>query len=270
MKHYAKFWRPALGRLRGLWMNGIISDFSPLQLSPVLWLDSSDSTTVFTDSGLTTPATVDGDSIGGWKDKSGNGRHFTQSSGTNRPTYKTAIRNGKAVIRFDGVNDRLTLGSDTGFPSGDMSVLAVCKCDRTFGSGSYSNVLVYGVASSYPADIGKKVYFLFGTDAFLGANGVGFSQYGDSCGTAGQVSAWKAFHACRTGSDYAIQVNGVTQATKTMTTNTVLGGSVAVGSDTSPGSYFLGDIAEILLFSRALGSNEIATLQSYFASKWSL
>jgi hypothetical protein len=88
----------------------ITPGFSPLSLSPALWLDASDSSTLYTDSGLTTLVAADGDPVGGWKDKSGNTRHATQASGTNKPAYKNAIgstKNGLSVVRFDGVNDSL-------------------------------------------------------------------------------------------------------------------------------------------------------------------
>jgi hypothetical protein len=95
----------------GLWRSRT-SGFNPLALSPLLWLDASDASTLYTDSGLTTLVAADGDPLGGWKDISGNNRHAIQASGTNKPAYKTAIKNGLSVVRFDGVNDVL---SSSGF-----------------------------------------------------------------------------------------------------------------------------------------------------------
>lgn len=74
------------------------TDIAGLQL----WLDASDSTTLFTDSAGTTLATADGDPIGCWKDKSANGRHVTNTDGTKKPTLKNAIKNGKNSITFNG------------------------------------------------------------------------------------------------------------------------------------------------------------------------
>ena len=91
----------------GLW-RGQATSFNPLSISPLLWLDASDPSTLYTDSGLTTLVSADGDPVGGWLDKSGNTRHATQASGTNKPAYKTAIKNGLSSIRFDGVNDVLS------------------------------------------------------------------------------------------------------------------------------------------------------------------
>src|SRR3989304_2387171 len=92
---------PPLGRSRRR-----VSAFSPLDLSPVLWLDFSDTSTLFTDSSGTIPVTADGDVIGYAADLSGNGNHATQGTLANKPLYKTGIQNGLSVARFDG-SDRL-------------------------------------------------------------------------------------------------------------------------------------------------------------------
>lgn len=49
----------------------------------------------------------DGDAVGTWSDLSGNGHHLTES--TFKPTYKTAIQNGLAVVRFNGTDNRLAV-----------------------------------------------------------------------------------------------------------------------------------------------------------------
>jgi hypothetical protein len=58
---------------------------------------------------------ADGTAIGGagkaWIDQSGNNNHATQASGTLQPVFKTNVVNGKPIIRFDGVNDLLTMTS---------------------------------------------------------------------------------------------------------------------------------------------------------------
>jgi len=51
----------------------------------------------------------DGDPVGTWLDKSGNDNNATQTSVDSKPLYKVNQINGKPIIRFDGVNDRLSL-----------------------------------------------------------------------------------------------------------------------------------------------------------------
>ena len=69
------------------------SAFSPLDLSPALWLDASDETT------LSGPG---GGAVSTWSDKSGNGYDLTQNTSANQPTSGTRTINGLNVIDFDG------------------------------------------------------------------------------------------------------------------------------------------------------------------------
>ncbi len=71
--------------------------FSPLDLSPALWLDASDATTITASSGA----------VSEWRDKSGNARHATQATAAAQPTTGTATLNGLNVIDFDGSGDVL-------------------------------------------------------------------------------------------------------------------------------------------------------------------
>src|SRR5262245_6309093 len=73
------------GRLMG--RGSIGAAFSPL--SPFLWLDPSDLSTLFQDAGMTTPVTEDGDPVGAMLDKSGNDHHALQATEAFRPTYHT-------------------------------------------------------------------------------------------------------------------------------------------------------------------------------------
>jgi lysophospholipase L1-like esterase len=81
--------------------------FSPLAISPFLWLDPSDLSTLFqerTGASATTPSVVDGP-VGSMHDKSANGIWLTAPSDSARPT----LRNSGLLywLEFDGVDDRL-------------------------------------------------------------------------------------------------------------------------------------------------------------------
>lgn len=69
----------------GIWIPQAIKDTSELKV----WLDPSDLSTMFQDSGQTTPVTTDGQPVGLIKDKSGNNYHASQSVNAARPIYRT-------------------------------------------------------------------------------------------------------------------------------------------------------------------------------------
>lgn len=79
------------------------TDIAGLQL----WLDANDPATLFQDAAKTTAA-GDGDVVGAWADKSGQGNDATQATTSKKTSYHTGILNGKPVVRFDGTDDRLT------------------------------------------------------------------------------------------------------------------------------------------------------------------
>lgn len=88
----------------GLWQRGPSGSFSPLSLSPALWLDASDASTLFQSNGGAAAA-ADGDPVGYWLDKSGNAKHASQTDGTMKPLLKLNSQNAKNGILADGVND---------------------------------------------------------------------------------------------------------------------------------------------------------------------
>lgn len=81
--------------------------WTPAEISTALWLDASDSATLFdATSGGSLPA--DGSTIARWEDKSGNARHAIQGAAGSRPTRKTAIQNSLDIVRFDGTTDTIS------------------------------------------------------------------------------------------------------------------------------------------------------------------
>lgn len=65
---------------------------------PLIWLDANQE------------SFADGDPVGQFTDRSGNGNHFT-SSGTARPTFKTNRINSRPAVQADGVDDGMLLSS---------------------------------------------------------------------------------------------------------------------------------------------------------------
>ena len=84
---------------------------TPAELPTELWFDAADSATVVHSS----------NSVSQWNDKSGNGRHATQTTASDRPTLQAGVLNSKAVLRFDGSNDKLWYPG--GFVPGDAVVV---------------------------------------------------------------------------------------------------------------------------------------------------
>jgi hypothetical protein len=97
-------------------------DFSPLSLSPALWLDFSDQSTLFDATTGGSPVAANG-AIARVEDKSGNGRHATQGTLNNRPLRRVGVQNGRDVADFNGVNNVVATSSFGGTQDFTMFVV---------------------------------------------------------------------------------------------------------------------------------------------------
>jgi hypothetical protein len=65
--------------------------WTPALVRPALWLDAADLSTISVATGVSE-----------WRDKSGNGRHFTQGTGGTQPTFTANGLNSIPVLSFNG------------------------------------------------------------------------------------------------------------------------------------------------------------------------
>ena len=188
-------------------------------------------------------ATADGDPVGYWGDKSGNGRAVTQTDGTKKPALKLATKNNKNVIRLDGVNDFMQYL--TNFTYQHIFAVNICKNGNLVPP-------VCGSAEIDGATNGKYVVRKLNN------------------------STWGANNADDWSSNANIRINGV--ATNLLSDN--LWGLISAnrGSQYTGGfvlssiftRFFFGDVAEILCYSNAISGNNLSQLESYLNSKWSI
>lgn len=120
--------------------------WTPNVLQPALWLDAADQSTITIATGVSE-----------WRDKSGNGRHAVQASGTAQPAYSTTAFQGLPGITFDGVNDAMNIS--TALAQGNQTH-GVYWVARMIGNGSgpdaYRSFLA--VLPSANQDIGALLY----------------------------------------------------------------------------------------------------------------
>lgn len=225
-------------------MAGGGSAFSPLSLSPALWLAAS------TITGLN-----DGEAITTWADISGNGRDAAQATADNKPTYQTNELNGYPVVRFDGSNDLLATGSFTlaqpvhVFLVGKMSGGAVDY--RYFLDGLAGNdrlSLYYIVASDdvgiYTATSAAEITVSADDESFY---------------------LWTALFS---GASSRLRKDGGSDATGELAAATA--GGVTIGARRD-GSYPGGsDIAEIVIYDSALSDANRDAVEAYLAAKYGL
>ncbi len=108
--------------------------FSPSDLSPMLWLEADDLSTLFQSNAGSTAVASDGDPVGYWGDKSGAGFHFTcPADDTRRPTYHTS--GGLHWVEGDGSNDMLRRTAALGmYAAGACSIFIAMRANPATNS----------------------------------------------------------------------------------------------------------------------------------------
>jgi hypothetical protein len=253
--------------------------FSPSSISGLqLWLDASDSTTLSQSSGGS-PASSDGDPIGYWADKSGNGRHAVQTDGTKKPALKLAIQNGKNVARWDGTNDFLTIAGSSStmkfLHSTNSTVFAVF-------SSSVNNKCLLSTDNNSTNVVGYGIY--------LDTTG-GNITHVISKGSAPLVIAYQANIGSITAKCLLTVVSKPSNATAadrssiSKNSGTPVTANTYTGTPTTSNSYgdfnvgarafsndvnLNGDICELVIFNSALDSNDKSRIENYLNAKWSI
>jgi hypothetical protein len=243
--------------------------FSPVSLSPSLWLDASDGATMYkerTGASATTLVSADADPVGTWRDKSGNARHLIAPSDAARPTFKVNIQNGRSVVQFDGADDVLSADSVASVFSGtnkSQSTFAVVKATTTnnrtfcgFGrNGNLTPIFLHRIVSasntslSYMRNDAGADLTLTGPSTALGTTYV-YSMIYD-------------------GSQPYISISGTT-GTPGSFTGTITLDRFTVGGQrrTNFEEWLNGQIMELIIYPSALSTSQRQQVERYLGNKW--
>jgi hypothetical protein len=253
-------------------------DVSDLINTSILWLDASDSSTVWQSSSCSTAANSNGDPVGCWQDKSGQGNHALQSNSTKKPAVETNAMGASGTLPVVDFNlsdqDNLYInssGNDFDFTN-NASYLFVMKFDSLgHDRGSF---FAKGYSAAEPFDIGtfndssRRLYYDYG-------DGSSFSYLE---GSTGSLS---------TGTDYIISI--ITSGVHDSHTSWINGSFDSSSADsqspsgdpsdnvfighydgTSGDEGFDGEMAEIIIFDKGLVSSERESIETYFNDKWGI
>ena len=229
--------------------SGVVSAaFTPASLSGLtLWLDASDTNTLWEDTSATTPATT---VVGRWDDKSGNGYNATQATGANQPTLGTSI-NGLDSLTFNGTTNTMALPSGLySVPNGDYTIFVVSKKATTS-----SMVSIGGNSSGGDFFVGNT-----SSSLFIAGGGASSYQY-NSVGTDLAI-----YGATQDSISRDLFVNG--QRNFANKAQPVLVDSLYIGVNPPNIWYFNGQIAEVIWYNRALSLTEQNNVGLYLAGKW--
>lgn len=228
-------------------VGGGAAAWSPLALSPVIWLDA-------TQLGL-----ANDDPVAEFTDLSGNGNHFVQAATVNKPVFKTSGINGLASVESDGVDDNMTLsgiGAQTAWTA--FIVFKQTAADTTENT-------FWGIAD-YPSATNYKML-----EKPAGADGA----------TGLTMNATPSFGAGMTLFSAGVTTAAMIYGNATSATQLDSGGGTSTNAanhsraDDLMRLFNRGDprpapaqIGELVFVDRVLSSEEMATVWAYSAAKW--
>ena len=183
-----------------------------------------------------------------WRDQSGNGNDASQTSGTRLPQLATDSVSGLPVVRFDG-NDYMPLTSL--ITTGRTVVMAL----RNSSGGGYCAPLGTTTGNTYTSDWGRQIWH----STWDPASVVSGETWLNGEGVDGKVRQYPAANA-----GLAVLTSTATSAVPTEHVGAGFGGG------SSPGNFWQGDIAEVLIYDRALTWTERLYVEHYLGVKYRL
>ena len=230
---------------------------SPLDIAGcALWLDGDQSVTqsLFDATSGGSAVTTNGGSVARWEDKSGNGRHFVQSSAPVRPTLSTAARNGRSVVTFDATDDYMISAATQTIPQ-PATWMFVYKVPSSIASG-------WTLVDSATDRV--HVYSPSG-DTIIQYTAGGFFTTEASGVTADQ---WRIGTYHFNGASSLGKRDGVQTATGTTGTNASTG-NIYLGANFGSVLSLRSQMAEAILLTGA-SMADIARVEAYLAAKWGI
>jgi hypothetical protein len=213
---------------------------------------------------------LNGPGLSQWLDQSGNNRHATQSASASRPTLVNGVINGRPVVRFDGASDFLTFNLPVNGLS-TMSLLLVAANTQNQNGGESGGERA---ALFWNETAGWGTVFLTPFQSSLNSR-FGTTQVENRNDYLRPLSVGSRFTlstAVKNGPTDSLYVNG-TQVLNTsgkLPTIAACQSVANVGRGYDNDTFFAGDIAEILIYNRALTVAERQQAEQLLIDKYGL
>jgi hypothetical protein len=229
--------------------------WTPAEITTALWLKADDATTITESGGL----------VSEWRDKSGNGRHISQGTGSLQPEVISSGLNGKNVLRF--LNDRMT-GAHADFLTTGATVFALFDL-RSASSTEPEVVIEFGNNSSNLETRRKYVLSKKASDKriYTRVNNTANSELSAAQSDSGWIFVCARYDKVAN----KIFLDGVEIESTAYTTNIGSFANVTVGATIhSDNDYLDADLAEIIVLPEGADEATRELVEGYALWKWGL
>jgi hypothetical protein len=211
-----------------------------------------------------------GSALSQWIDQSGNERHAVSETQPTQPTLVQDVLNGRPIVRFDGVDDFLTFHLPVnGSEAMSLFLVAANSQNQNGGETGAERAALFWNEDApwgtiYLSPYQSSVNFRFGTTQvgnrpnYLRPSFIG--------------SAFTMNAAIKDGTTDSLYVDG-TQVMKAGGRLVTIAGCQPIGNlgrGYDGNTYYAGDIAEVMIYNRALTVAERHKLEQMLSSKYGL
>jgi hypothetical protein len=240
-----------------------------------VWYDASQSISTTFNSNVITSGTE----VTSWHNGGGLTSHDWNSTGGKRPEWFSNIQNGKGVVRFNNT----TTGTPTGEDADTDELLSINPIAYLQSLPAATMVLLYRTLSTAA---GRRILTSSNTSGFQwGQNGTQYvGGFSGATFTVDSITVDTNFHHIILRFDGSQSTNATRLTARLDSSELSLTFSGTVGATTSPSAssfyggvdstgnsnYFIGDIGEIMIFTRALSFSEIFAIEQYLTNKWAV
>jgi len=225
-----------------------VAEFSPSDISGLkLWLDSDDPSTITKDVN---------DFVSQQDDKSGEGNHVVQATGSNQPKLIADGKNSRDILRYDGVNDRMKVSTFTGGSEAQINtVLCVAPINPFNGHYIYDSATADRAGlNSGDGGSGAQFFIWAGSALFLGSHVTTIELYTVEFNGASSI--------LRKGKVEVGTGNAGTGATNGMVIGNFQG--------ELDGNTMSGDFCELLFYNKQLSTAERDDAETFLADRWAV
>lgn len=220
------------------------------------WYDADALSTLYQDTGASSPVTSDAQTVALWQDRTGNGNHLTQGTAGVRPIYKTGQQNSKAGIHFDGTR---YIDSAVNFPTVPSTIIFAAKRTATVGvtQGLFSARDSVGGGSRMGFNSSDFLSTSVASPSTTKLSTASFSANAPIIGGAVLTGSLMYVIANAEYASVSCTYTGVTQLYGL--------GRFNVNNTSSLANCY---ILEFVIFARELTTQEVSDMVSYLNTKW--
>jgi len=192
---------------------------------------------------------------------------FKQATVANQPKFSEGIINNLPAVRFDGVDDFM-MASQVGINSKGLTAFVVGQ--RVAYGGSFQ-VSLAGLAAGQTDDTNSGSVVAFADFGNYFVSGTGLQWFTNNGSNHQGNGSPFILDTVFNGTGNVIYLNGLGGAGYGITTNFLID-SLRVGCKYSnaPANFFNGFISEVIIYTRALSTEERRAVEAYLSKKYAI